>query len=333
MTWVAEETFEGYSDEANIAGQTGGSGWSAGWTNNASKIIPSDTALASEGSVSARTNNGTASNTYYQRLLSTAISTDGVCYVSLASSQQTGGQNAFALRSSAGGRVQTRLYNGYLQYYNVSWTNITPFTNSQFIDVRITFSVTSSNFSVSYWTGSAWATDTSNASMLGSGNIDRISIAGDTGGGNFWIDNITGTDPNASGTDYPLTAVVGAFTLSGIATGLLQGLNMVASAGAFVLTGIANTFTTGKGFVAETGAFILTGTGTAFKTAVSMVASAGSFALTGVAVALTYTQATTEIIADTAEYVFTGNDAILRPSNIVKNVSKFVASVTNRSKS
>lgn len=134
----------------------------------------------------------------------------------------------------------------------------------------------------------------------------------------------------SSGTDYPLTASVGAFTLSGIASGLLQGLQMVASAGSFVLTGIASAFVTGKGFVADTATYVLTGTATTFSTTISIIASAGSFTLTGISAVL---DATKLIVAGVAEYLLTGQNARLRPSNITKNVSKIVASVTNRSKS
>jgi len=134
----------------------------------------------------------------------------------------------------------------------------------------------------------------------------------------------------AGGTDYPLTAALGTFILTGIATALSLGMNMVASVGTFILTGIDNAFTTGKGFVADTGTFILTGTTTAFSTAVTMVASAGTFVLTGIDAIL---DATARLVASAGTFVLTGEDAILRPSNIVKNVSKFVTSVRNISKS
>ena len=89
-----------------------------------------------------------------------------------------------------------------------------------------------------------------------------------------------------SGTNYPITASVGAFTLTGIATALSAGMSLVASAGAFTLTGIAVVFDSGKGMVATVGTFILTGL-----------------------------------------------DATLQPSRTLRNITKNVASVINRSKS
>ena len=131
-------------------------------------------------------------------------------------------------------------------------------------------------------------------------------------------------------TDYPLTASLGTFTLTGVATAFSKAMDMVASAGSFVLTGISATLLAGASITASAGSFVLTGTATTFSKAVSLVTSAGAFTLTGIAVVLT---TPLKLLASVGSFVLTGVDARLRSSNIVKNVSKFVASVKNRSKS
>lgn len=141
-------------------------------------------------------------------------------------------------------------------------------------------------------------------------------------------------EASGGGTDYPMTASVGTFVLTGIATAFNLGRAMVASAGSFILTGIDTAFALGKGFVAETGSFILTGIDTALRKAISMTASVGSFILTGIDVVLTYTQASIVLVAETGTFVLTGISAILRASAVWFNTaSKNVASWFNKNKS
>ena len=200
MSWVAEEDFESYADESDLKTQSGGSGWSAAWTGGANTVY-ADTATASEGSVSSRTVSNSG-NTFYWRTLTTTISTTGIIYYSMRKSSTGSGVNSVALRSSGGGRFQVRLDNsGNIQAYNqntTAWVTLTSFSANTWYDIRVTFDVSASSFSVSYWTGSAWATESATFGMQGSGNIDRISVGGDTGS-NSWVDKITATDPHAGG--------------------------------------------------------------------------------------------------------------------------------------
>lgn len=176
-------------------------------------------------------------------------------------------------------------------------------------------------------------------------DIDNVTPTATTTGSAFitayFVDE-TGTtkDPKlvvthtASGTHTSMTAVVGAFTLTGVAVALALAWIMTAVTTAFTLTGNAVTFLMGKGISALTGAFTLTGNNVAFATARSMIASVGSFTLTGIAVTLTYTQATVGIIAETGAFILTGANALLKPSNIWKNnVSKNDVTFTNQDKS
>jgi hypothetical protein len=66
-------------------------------------------------------------------------------------------------------------------------------------------------------------------------------------------------------TNYPLTAGVGSFTLTGNDAGLLFGRNLVAGVGSFTLTGIDVLFSLGKGMIASVGTFVLTGIDAALR--------------------------------------------------------------------
>lgn len=195
MTWVAIDTFEGATDEANLTSWSGGSGWSAAWVNSATNVEYSDTATASEGTTSARVVSN-AGNTFYTRVLTSSISTTGVMYVSLRKSSTSAGENAFSLRSSAGNRVSLKL-NASGNAVGGSAT-LFAFSANTWYDFRITFDVGAGTYTVAYWTGSAWSAESASQSMGASGNIDRVGIGGDTGS-NSWVDNITDTDPHADG--------------------------------------------------------------------------------------------------------------------------------------
>lgn len=142
-------------------------------------------------------------------------------------------------------------------------------------------------------------------------------------------DGITYSDL-ATGTDYPITAAVGAFTLSGTTTAFSVAKTIVANSISFAITGVSATFASGKGMVADAATFALTGISATLGTAVSMVAAAASFTLTGIDTIFSDTKM---LVADAVSYTFTGENAVLRPSNIWSNVSKSVTSWTNSSKS
>lgn len=66
-------------------------------------------------------------------------------------------------------------------------------------------------------------------------------------------------------TNYPITADVGTFALTGIANNLLFGRKLVADVGTFLLTGIDVAFNKGYGMIASVGSFILTGIGVVLR--------------------------------------------------------------------
>lgn len=133
-----------------------------------------------------------------------------------------------------------------------------------------------------------------------------------------------------SGTDYPMTASVGTFTLNGIATSVTSQRTVVGGISSFTLTGIDVAFAIGKGINCSTGEFVLTGNSTGLSSQRTMPVSVGSFVLTGIDANFEFTQ---RIVAETGVFIFTGMDAVLRPSNIWSNTEKNNVDWVNSSKS
>jgi len=216
MAWVAEDTFEGATDEANLTAWSGGTGWAGAWVNAATNLERSDTATAYDGSVSARVVSN-AGNTFYTRTLSSST-TSGVVYVALSKSSTSAGENSFSLRSSAGGRAIVRLTAaGNLQAFGSSGAVnlLAGFTVNTWYVVRITFDTTAGTFTAAYstggyGTGGTFGTESSSITMFGSGAIDRVGAGGDTGA-NSWVDYISGTTPfsGGGGSPTPLLMMMG----------------------------------------------------------------------------------------------------------------------------
>ena len=197
MAWVAEENFDSYSDNVDIAGKTGGSGWSAGWVNGATELIRSTTDQAQGGSVSAEVVSGTG-NTFYTRLLTTEISSGtGITYVAMRMSVNNSGTNVFSIRSSAGGRISLNfLSNGNI--ISLAETLVTGFTVNIWYVFRITWNFTAGTYTVATSAdGGAYGSESASISMANSGNFDRVALAGDSGSGFSFTDTISATDPLA----------------------------------------------------------------------------------------------------------------------------------------
>lgn len=130
-----------------------------------------------------------------------------------------------------------------------------------------------------------------------------------TSGSETWVKfTADGTLTFSGSTDYPLTASVGtftltgiasllhlgrllsagtgSFTLSGIAAGLNYGYRMVSAVGTFTLTGIGAILLEGKILIASVGSFTLTGIDITFRKTLIMISTVGVFTLTGFATAL-----------------------------------------------
>jgi len=110
---------------------------------------------------------------------------------------------------------------------------------------------------------------------------------------------------SSSGTDYPITASVGAFTLTGVITALQIGLQLIASVGTFALTGITTGLKFGKTLIANTGTFVLTGIEAVLIAGGRLSAEVGTFVLTGIDATLAIPR---RFLAEVGEFTLTGID-------------------------
>lgn len=129
------------------------------------------------------------------------------------------------------------------------------------------------------------------------------------------------------GTDYPIAAAQGSYTLTGQATGLLQGLKMLGAYATYAYTGFDTIFKLGKGFAADFGSYVLTGNDTLFSKVISLVADFGSYALTGFGVTI---QKGISIVVTAGSYVLTGFNA--RFPRFWTNIAKSATSWINNTK-
>lgn len=124
-----------------------------------------------------------------------------------------------------------------------------------------------------------------------------------------------------TGATYTIDANAGTFTLTGIATGLLIGINMVASVATFTLTGIANILSFGRVMATTVATFTLTGFDVIFYYGKILIAETGTFVLTGVDAIISSTRT---MIADTTSFVLTGIDSIFSVGKtLVADVATF----------
>lgn len=204
MAYVALDKFEGYADEANLAGASGGSGWSANWVNSATNLIYSDTAQNYEtsGLVSSRVVSN-AGNTFYTRTFTAITSGTFQMYVAMRSNSNSAGTNAFTLRSSTGGRINVSLNQeaaGKLSTFSGTWTTIiSGISANQWYVVEINADVDAATYTMRAHNGTIWSSLTTSKAFTSSGNIDRVGIGGDTGASS-WVDYIDTTNPIVTAT-------------------------------------------------------------------------------------------------------------------------------------
>lgn len=101
----------------------------------------------------------------------------------------------------------------------------------------------------------------SNASITPAGSRTMELTKGVSGN---WFSDILAT-VNVAPPNYPLTAGVGTFAITGINAGLLYGRNLVADIGSFTLIGINVLLNRGYGIITSVGSFILTGIAVTFR--------------------------------------------------------------------
>lgn len=199
--WAATETFESYSNGANMNGASGGSGWTDNWATAGSTWIAS-TGSSYQGTVGART-----TTSFMQRNF-TAISSGTVTlYVALKRTvrgandsrvyvQNTAQNGGIGIHFTTGGNITVERSGG-------ADTIVTSYTADQWYVFRITINrdawTASVDYSTSaYGTAGTWTTGVTNVAMFGSAsNLTNYRYECDnlTGGGLYYTDYISPTSP------------------------------------------------------------------------------------------------------------------------------------------
>lgn len=112
----------------------------------------------------------------------------------------------------------------------------------------------------------------------------------------------------ALGGDFTITAELGTYTLTGTASSLEFGREVIASAGAYTYTGTAASLEYGREVIALGGSYAVTGTAATLLAARKIVAAAGGYSVTGTAASLEFGR---EVIALGGSYALTGTAASL----------------------
>ena len=131
----------------------------------------------------------------------------------------------------------------------------------------------------------------------------------------YFSDNAgTTNDPKlvitySTSTNYPITASVGAFTLTGVTTLLKVGRKMVSALGTFTLSGQTAILRWGRKMVAGLGTFVLTGQNVIFLLGKVLVAGLGTFTLSGQNILF---HVTLSILAGLGMFTLTGQTVLLK---------------------
>lgn len=329
MAWIGEDTFESYST-GDLHGENGGTGWASAWSGSTQYDV--STTNPDEGSNCVTvTADGEVSMT---RELTTAVAS-GIFYISMRNEDV---DKNFALKIYTGGysgQLTTIFFHttGYIRAYNGgTLTNISASTYTTNQWYRIGIEIHAGDTPTFDWNidGGSWTTGWAyqvDGGAEADNSVDRLTFemaADNTGTAAF--DFIS---PNyTSSVDYPLTAAVGTFTLTGIAASINAALTMVASLGTFTLTGFAAALKFGYGILAALGTFTLTGIDAAITSTRTLTAAVGAFTLTGIAANITRG---IKIVANVGAFILTGFKARIGSGAWVDR-TKPTTSYTERSK-
>jgi len=183
-------------------------------------------------------------------------------------------------------------YGGNLSTYNGSWSAVSGSELSYFLVIGIVSHTLSS------------------PSGVVEGDYLDITHSNATGGA-LWIAKNSTDSGNNTGwnfVEYYKSVTVGAFTLSGITSGLYKTFAVMTSAGSFILSGISTSLKASRKVVASVGSFVLTGIAALLSKVFAFTAGIGSFTLLGVDSILLKSS---KIIASAGSFILTGLNATL----------------------
>ena len=195
MAWVAVENFDSYSD-GDLHGENGGSGWASAWSGSVEFDVQGSEVFKGTKAIVCNVN----SNVEISRNLSSTSET-GIVYCAMRKASTDTGSLQINFKGISGTRFRVVLWpNGTLVLNgNTTQVLLNPFVANTWYLVRVTYDTNANSCTASYYTGSAWASDTSAVTMTGTSQQElngvRLSDSETGATANYW-DEITGEDPN-----------------------------------------------------------------------------------------------------------------------------------------
>jgi hypothetical protein len=233
MAWVAEEGFE--YDTGDLAGENGGSGFSAGWVNAATNVIDVTAGEFFEGSKSAVVVT-TGGNTFYTRALTSAAN-DGVVYVAIHSGDVSDSTHNISFRNSSNGsRFNVQLHSdGDLKLNGSSaGTLVSGAVDDTWYIVEVTYNTGGTCTGKAKAAGGSYGSATSDVGFTNSGDINVVGLGGDdTTATSRHIDIISASDPDVAAGPGNLktwngVAAASLKTVDGVAIASLKTLDTIA---------------------------------------------------------------------------------------------------------
>lgn len=231
MAWVATEDFNGYSD-GDLNTLNGGSGWSSGWTANASVDVQGS--VVYEGA-KAGFFNSVADGVGAVRSLTTAVSS-GTVSLRVRRPDKSAIFDVRITDASDQRLIYLRFGTADITLINNSETIVSGYSIDTWYLVELFIDTAGSGAHKVRIDGGSW-TSTVNDYDGGAGDAKKILLESGGAGCNAYFDDIK---PASEVQNLTLTAETGSYILTGIDVGLGRLITIVASVGSFVLTGIDN---------------------------------------------------------------------------------------------
>lgn len=239
MAWVAIDNFDSYAD-GDLAGENGGSGFSAGWVNQAVATENVQGTTVYQGTKAVTINNALL-NTFYTRALTSAVSGNGnIVYFAIRRTLNNAGEVSISFRSNTGAnsRVAVRMNSaGNITLVgSTTVTLVTGYSTSQWYAIRLTLNITAGTATAAtstsaYQGGGSWSSESSSVTLASTGNIDAVGLGTDASMSTDTFDIITSADIIAGTTNIK--------TVNGLAVGSVKTFDGLAIASVKTINGLA----------------------------------------------------------------------------------------------
>lgn len=204
MTWVAEDTFNTYSD-GDLTGNNGGTGWAAAWSGSTNFDVQGTTVYEGAKAV----NNTTNANANISRQLSAAVATTGTLYFAMRRSLNNSGQIVTNIRNQLNQNAAQVVMNASGNITAGSGgdtvTLVTGYSVNTWYVFRLAFDIAAGTYVVAYSTdayGSAgsFSADTSAIPMTNTPvSIQYVLYDKDANAGTDLWDYVSPTSPFSGG--------------------------------------------------------------------------------------------------------------------------------------